>query len=74
MDLNVERASIIKELEQVDDVSLLQAIKVMLQYGLKKEGRITIAKYNRELKEAEARIDAGNFYTQDEVETMAKKW
>jgi hypothetical protein len=74
MDLNVERTSLIKDLEQVDDVSLLKTVKVMLQYRLKKESRITIAKYNRELKEAEARIDAGNFYTQDEVETMAKKW
>jgi len=26
------------------------------------------------LKEAEEKIDAGNHYTQDEVETMAKKW
>ncbi|MBP9925526.1 MAG: hypothetical protein KBF45_06005 [Cyclobacteriaceae bacterium] len=74
MDLKLERASLIKDLEQVDDVSLLQAIKVMLQYGLKKEGRITLTQYNRELKEAEARIDAGNYHTQDEVEAMAKKW
>jgi len=45
-----------------------------LQYRLKKESRITIAQYNRELKEAEEKIDAGNHYIQDEVETMAKKW
>ncbi len=74
MDLKLERASLIKDLEQVDDVSLLQAIKVMVQYGLKKEGRITIEQYNREVREAEARIDAGNYYSQEEVETMAKKW
>jgi len=74
MDLNVERTSLIKDLEQVDDESLLKTVKVILQYGLKKESRITIAQYNRELKEAEEKIDAGNYYTQDEVETMAKKW
>jgi len=46
MDLNVELTSLIKDLEQVDDVSLLKTVKVMLQYRLKKESRITIAQYN----------------------------
>ena len=36
--------------------------------------RPTIEQYNKELEEAEARIDAGEFYTQEEVEEMAKKW
>lgn len=74
MDLNLERDLLIKELQRVDDVSLLQAIKVMLKYGLKREGRITIGQYNRELSEAEARIDAGNYYTQDDVKMMGCKW
>ena len=36
--------------------------------------RLTIEQYNKELKDAEARIDAGEFYTKEEVEEMAKKW
>jgi hypothetical protein len=33
-----------------------------------------IIQYNKELDEAEARMDAGDFYTQEEVEEMSKKW
>jgi hypothetical protein len=74
MDINVEKALLIEELKQVEDASLLKAIKAMLHYGLKNEGRITLEQYNRELEEAESRIDGGDFYTQDEVEKIAKKW
>lgn len=74
MDINVERALLIKELKQVEDVSLLKAIKAMLHYGLLNEGRITVEQYNRELDEAEKRINNGEFYTQDEAEKIAKKW
>lgn len=35
---------------------------------------IDIEEYNRDLEEAEAEIDRGEFYTQQEVEEMAKKW
>ena len=58
-----EGATLIKELEQVDDIALLQAIKVMLHYGLKNEGRISIDQYNLELDEAEAEIERGELIT-----------
>ena len=58
MDINVEKALLIKELKQVEDVS----------------GRISPEQYNRELEEAENRIDNGEFFTQDEVEKIVKKW
>lgn len=74
MDVNTERALLIKELQQVEDVSLLKAIKAILHYGLKNEGRISLEQYNRELDEAEARISRGDFFTQEEVEKMAKEW
>lgn len=35
---------------------------------------ISIEQYNQELDEAEAEIDRGEFYSQEEVEKMAKKW
>ncbi len=74
MDINIEKTLLIKELQQVEDISLLQAIRAVLHYGLKNEGRISVEQYNRELEEAEARIDRGDFFTQDEVEKMAKEW
>jgi predicted transcriptional regulator len=36
--------------------------------------RITLEDYNKEIDEAIARVEAGEFYTQEEVEKMAKDW
>ena len=74
MDINTERSLLIKELQQVEDISLLHAIKAVLHYGLKNDGHISIEQYNRELDEAEERISRGEFFTQDEVKKMAEKW
>ena len=74
MDIKSERALLIKELERVEDLSLLQAIKAVLHYGMKNEGRISIDQYNRELDEANARIDSGKFITQEDLEKEAAQW
>jgi hypothetical protein len=74
MDINVERTLIINELKQVDDLLLLRAIKAMLHYGLKNEGRISIEQYNQELDEAEAEIKRGEFISQDELKKQMKAW
>lgn len=36
--------------------------------------RISVEQYNKEIDEAIARVEAGEFYTQEEVEKMAKDW
>jgi len=74
MDINAERSLIIKELEKIEDISLLRALKHMIYYGLKNEGHISLEQYNRELDEAEARVKSGEFFTNEEVKNMAKKW
>ncbi|MFM9841138.1 MAG: hypothetical protein ACKVOQ_22925 [Cyclobacteriaceae bacterium] len=74
MDINIERSLLIKELQLVEDPSLLQAIKAVLYYGLKNEGRISVEQYNKELDEANARIEAGEFITQEDLEKEASKW
>jgi len=75
MDIQSEKVALIDRLRQVNDISLIQAIKHMLDYGLSKsEERISIEQYNKEIEEAEAAIDRGEYYTQEEVEKMAKKW
>lgn len=75
MNIQAEKAALVKQLEQIEDQELILAIKHMIAYGLNHaEGRISIEQYNQELDEAEAAIDRGEFYTQDEVEKMAKKW
>ena len=74
MDIKIERSLLIKELQQVEDLSLIQAIKAVLHYGLKNEGRISIEQYNRELEEAESEIDRGEYITQEELKKQMKAW
>ncbi len=74
MDINTERSLIIKELQQVEDISLLKAIKAVLHYGLQSEGRISIDQYNQELDEAESRIARGEFVTHEEAINRIKGW
>jgi succinate dehydrogenase/fumarate reductase flavoprotein subunit len=74
MDIDIERSLLIKELKLAEDPSLLQAIKAVLYYGLKNEGRISIEQYNKELDEANARIEAGEFITQEDLEKEASQW
>ena len=74
MDIKTERASLIKELQKVEDISLLKALKAVLYYGLKNEGRISIDQYNQELDEANARVEAGKFITQEDLKKEASRW
>ena len=74
MDINAERSLIIKELQQVNDISLLKALKHMIRYGLKNEGRISIEQYNKELEEAEAEVERGEYLTQEALKEQMKTW
>ena len=70
MDVNSERSLLIKELQQVNDISLLKAIKAVLHFGLKTEGKISIEQYNMELDEAEAEIERGEFIAHEEYQNQ----
>lgn len=67
--------SIEQQLHQYIDIlnasqkkSLLGFIKSVINFDNPEENRrLTIEEYNRELEEAEADIEAGNYYTIDEV-------
>lgn len=50
--------------------SLLSVIK---SFVIPRE-RVSLEQYNKEIDEAVARVEAGDFYTQDEVEKMSKEW
>ena len=39
-----------------------------------KPARISIEQYNKEIDEAIERVKAGEYYTHEEVERMAKDW
>ena len=65
---------LIEEIKQVKDISLLKALKYMLHYGLMNEGRISVEQYNRELDEANARIEAGDYISQEDLEKESSEW
>lgn len=75
MNLQADLKWIHKELDNVTDPIFIEAIKNMLMYSKKvSSGRISIEQYNEEIDEAERDIEKGNYYTQEEVEKMAKEW
>lgn len=74
MDVNAEKLWIIRELEKVDDINLLKALKHMIYYAQHHEGRVSIEQYNKEIEEAEERIKGGEFFTHDDVTKMSKEW
>jgi hypothetical protein len=41
---------------------------------LKNEGRISIEQYNRELEEAEAEIERGEFISHEKLKKQMKAW
>jgi predicted transcriptional regulator len=74
MDINIERSLIIKELQQINDISLLKAIKHLVHYGLKNDGHISIEQYNKEMEEAEAEIESGEFVSHEDLKKQMKEW
>jgi hypothetical protein len=57
-------------LTPVQKESLLGVIK---SFVIPRE-KISVEQYNKEIDEAIARVEAGEFYSQAEVEKMAKEW
>ncbi len=76
MDVQADIRWIHSELDKVKDINLLKAIKNILKYREKVTDtkRISIEQYNKELDQAEADIEAGNYYTTEEARKIASKW
>jgi predicted transcriptional regulator len=63
-----------QELSVVEKESLLAVAKNYVQLKVDDRERISIEQYNKEIDEAVARVEAGEFYTHDEVVKMSKDW
>lgn len=59
-------------LNTVEKASLLTVAKNYVH--LKQESVTSLEDYNKEIDEAVLRVEAGEFYTQEEVVKMAKEW
>ena len=74
MDINSEKALLINEIQQLEDLSLVRVLKSMLHYGLKNEGRISLEQYNKEMEEADAEIEKGDFLTHKDALKEIRSW
>lgn len=72
--LERELLQYILQLDEAEKKSVLQMLKTFLKGREKPVSRISVEQYNKEIDEAIARVEAGDFYTQAEVEQMAKDW
>lgn len=72
--LERELLQYILQLDDAEKKSVLQMLKTFLKGREKKLPRISIEQYNKEIDEAIARVEAGEYYTHEEVERMAKDW
>lgn len=59
-----------QQLTMVQKESLLSVVKSFVETA----ETVNMAQYNQEIDEAVKRVEAGEFYTQAEVEAMAKNW
>lgn len=62
------------QLNEAEKKSILLMLKTFLQKRSVDTGRISIEEYNKEIDEAIAEAEAGNYITQEEMEKQAAKW
>jgi hypothetical protein len=73
MDLEARKYEFIQKLFIVNEF-LLEQLENVLEQGIKEPQRISLEQYNQEIDNAINDVEKGNFYTQNEVEKMAKEW
>jgi len=77
MDIQSEKTALIKVLENINDEALIRAIQSMIEYANRRDEEylgISVAQYNEELEEADARIEKGEFITHKEAVKRIKGW
>ncbi|MEX2567809.1 MAG: hypothetical protein WD431_17815 [Cyclobacteriaceae bacterium] len=63
--------AIIEKVMHLNEEELTELESSLIKFS---EGPVSVQQYNREIDEAEAEMDRGEFYSQEDVEKMAKKW
>lgn len=73
-DIQQEMMQYFMQLSGKEKKSVLQMIKTFLQGRKETPVPTSIEQYNREIDDAMARIDAGSFITQEDLEKEAEQW
>ncbi|WP_114789497.1 hypothetical protein U0035_08125 [Niabella yanshanensis] len=60
------------QLNEAEKKTVVQMLKTFLKGRPAPEQNMSVEQYNKEIDEAIARVQAGDFYTQEQVEKMAK--
>ncbi len=72
--LEQEWSSYFVQLNEVERKSVLLMLKKNLNRRIENASRISIEQYNKEIDEALAEAEGGNYITQYEMEKNAAKW
>ena len=59
---------------KIADDKKVKAMYALLEDDIEQDGRINIEQYNKELEEAEAEFEKGEFITHAEAIKQMKKW
>jgi len=59
---------------QLDDAEKKSVLQMLKTFAKSKANRISFEEYNRELQEAEAEYERGEYVTHDEFVEQMKKW
>jgi predicted transcriptional regulator len=62
------------QLNEMEKKSVVLMLKAFLQQRNQDTGRISLEQYNKEIDEALAVVEAGNYITQDEMEKRVAEW
>lgn len=73
MDIQAEIKWIQSELNKVNDPNLIEIFVKLLRYR-KSTMETWLEEYNKELDEANTRIESGKFITQEDLEKDANQW
>ncbi len=72
--LDKELSSYFMQLNEAEKKSVLLMLKTFLKGRNEDMQRISIEQYNKEIDEALAEVETGNYITQKEMEKKAAKW
>ena len=72
--LDKELGSYLKQLNEAEKKSVLLMLKTFLQRRSECTVPVSVEQYNREIDEALAEVETGDYITQEEMEKQAAKW
>jgi len=74
MGVNEQMYNLFMRLNDEDKESVVEMIEAFIKGKAYDDGRISIEQYNKELEEADRRIDAGDFTTHEDLLEEMKSW